>query len=148
MHYTVKEAAELLKVSERAIQKRCKRDGLTKSNGKWLIAKINLEQWSEPETNNRPNQGEPTAQDEPGEIIESFSLDEYEEFKKRLTEYPILLERLKDYRNEIEYLKKSLDKQAEQMDKVLGSVQKSIESLHLAFDNVKRDQYLKHLDKK
>lgn len=147
MHYTVKEAAELLKVSERAIQKRCKRDGLAKSKGKWLIAKINLEQWSEPETNHRPNQDEPTAQDELDEIIESFSLDEYEEFKKRLTEYPILLERLKDYRNEIEYLKKSLDKQAEQMDKVLGSVQKSIESLHLAFDNVKRDQYLKHLDK-
>ena len=71
-----------------------------------------------------------------GNHIEEFSQEEYQKFidrlkeanylEERIAEYKEEIERMQeyviDYRNNIEYLKKSLDKQNEQMDLVLHQI--------------------------
>jgi predicted transcriptional regulator len=76
-----------------------------------------------------------------------FSPSDYNEFKRRLSEYPILLDRVNDYRKEIDYLRRSLDGQASQMDKIISTMNKSMEALTSALENTHREQALKYIEK-
>lgn len=162
-YFTVKQAAEYLKISERAVQKRCKRDNLMKVNRQFRIDTPTILKWKDEigdiEIVNKKvkelqkNYVERTLANEPpnvdsndeDEILTAeFTPDEYAEAMKRIGEYPQLIERLKDYRSEIEYLRKSLDEKAVQMEKAFETMQKSLENVFAALDNQKRDQYIEY----
>lgn len=166
-YFTVKQAAEYLNISERAVQKRCKRDNLMKVNRQFRIDTPTILRWKEEigdieivnkkvkelqqDYSERTLPNEPTNElpNEGDEILTAeFTPDEYAEAMKRIGEYPQLIERLKDYRSEIEYLRKSLDEKAVQMEKAFETMQKSLENVFAALDNQKRDQYLKYQEKK
>lgn len=166
--YSVKEAAKFLYITERAVQKRCKRDSVLKLNRQYKIDYPTLLSWQEEikteegkeelleehrqellERELKRTQREPSANlDEPEIFTAEFTPEEYAEAMKRIGEYPQLIERLKDYRGEIEYLRKSLDEKAVQMEKAFETMQKSLENVFAALDNQKRDQYLKYQEKK
>lgn len=98
-HYTIKEVAEILQVKERAIQRRCKRAGLEKQGNKYLIPKHILDQWTEGKPYTQPEH-EPSMyglglhKQEDGTIMQVFSQDEYETFKRMLVEHKQLKERV------------------------------------------------------
>lgn len=57
------------------------------------------------------------------ERVENFTEEEYQEFHKRLSEYPFLKERIHDVLNELNYHKKSIDSHNKQMEIVLKIIQ-------------------------
>ena len=57
------------------------------------------------------------------DIIEGFSTEEYQEFQKRLVEYPLLKEHLATIMNELEYHRKSGESKDKQMELILANIQ-------------------------
>ena len=115
--YTTKEAADILGVLPRTIQKKCKAQKIRKKDNKYLITDEHINEWSE-QTN------------EPEELIyEEFTPEHYAKLQEVLGDYPKLLESLQDHRNQIDYLKKSLDKAHSQMDVLLNSINKSLQAI-------------------
>lgn len=55
--------------------------------------------------------------------IEYFTEDEYQEFHKRLSEYPYLKERVSDILNELDYHKKAGESHNKQMEIILQTLQ-------------------------
>lgn len=134
---TVKQAAERLGITPRAVQIRCKDSGIDKKGKTYLIPVTVVERW-ESETDNeavteneaKRNEGKKTDSiDDQETITEEFSPEQYEKLQEVIYKYPELLERIQDYKNEIEYLRKSLDKKGEQMDKLIDSINGSIRSI-------------------
>lgn len=120
MDLTVKEAATRLKVSERLIQKRCKLILLTKIGNTYSIPAAIFNQWL---NDQQTNENEQTNE---YEITEYFTAEEYEVFKSRLSEYPNLLKEIDYLKNQVEYLRKSLDRHSDQMELLLQSMNKSL----------------------
>jgi hypothetical protein len=56
-------------------------------------------------------------------IVEGFTEDEYQEFHKRLSEYPYLKERISDVLNELDYHKRSAESHNRQMEIILQTLQ-------------------------
>lgn len=139
MHISVKDAAERLNISSRAIQARCKKEGLKKQGKTYLIPEDILKKWegtttvkakrneAETKRNEALREGD---EDEAESIIEEFTPEQYEKLQEVIHHYPELMERIEDYKNEIQYLRKSLDKKADQMDKLIGTINDSIKSIH------------------
>ena len=101
-HYTIQEAAEILQVKERAVQRRCKRAGLKKQGNKYLIPKHILDQWTEgkPYTANEQPYTQTNMyglglhKQEDGTVMQVFTQEEYETFKRMLIEHKQLKERV------------------------------------------------------
>ncbi len=55
-------------------------------------------------------------------VVEQFTKEEYQEFHKRLSEYPILKEQLEYLKKDIDYHKKSIESHNRQMELILLSV--------------------------
>ncbi|MFI8555774.1 hypothetical protein, partial [Psychrobacter sp. NPDC077938] len=55
-------------------------------------------------------------------VVQEFTQSEYDEFYKRLSEYPILKDYIKTILNELEYHKKSAESQNRQLENVLLSL--------------------------
>ena len=62
-------------------------------------------------------------------ISETFTKAQYEKLQSVIEEYPILIERLKNYQNQIEYLRGSLDKQSDQMTLLIETMQSTIKTI-------------------
>jgi predicted nucleic acid-binding Zn-ribbon protein len=140
---TAKEVSIKLKISLRTTQLICKDLDLPKYRNRYIITENDLEKiknkrdllknelqiFSEYlERNERETkQNETNINTE--YRIEQFTEQEYTEFQKRLIEYNILHERIGDLKNEVQYLRKSLDKQAEQMETLLNSFNNTIASI-------------------
>jgi len=57
------------------------------------------------------------------DVIEGFSAEEYQEFQKRLIEYPLLKEHLETIMNQLEYFKESSASKDRQMELILENIQ-------------------------
>lgn len=57
------------------------------------------------------------------DVVEGFSAEEYQEFQKRLIEYPLLKEHLKTIMNQLEYFKESSASKDRQIESILENIQ-------------------------
>jgi predicted nucleic acid-binding Zn-ribbon protein len=130
----------------RTTQRLCKEIGLAKYNNKYIVTEADFERlkiaykkhqlayeyYSEQIAKANDKQANELSQDDEAEnelITEYFTPEDYTEFQKRLIEYTILHERIGDLKNEVQYLRTSLDKQAEQMNVLLNSFNNTIASI-------------------
>ena len=105
--YSVKETALKLKVSTRAVQKRCKRDNIRKKDNKYLITDEHIKKWTleiqsnEPQTN-QSNEPQKTVRTNNQLDIEIEALKkEVTELKEELAIYEITEnERIEVFTNE------------------------------------------------
>lgn len=115
--YTIKELADRYSVSTRTIERHLK-NLIIKEKNKTLIPKdvVNLlelrHKYDTTPTQNKQQENTEVDYD----IIEGFSTEEYQEFQKRLIEYPVL-------KQELEYHKKSAESHQRQMEKILTIMQ-------------------------
>ena len=131
MSISVKEAAERLDISIRAVQHRCKRDKIRKKDNTYLIPLDTLETWRAEAEQERitKRQNEANERSEAEIITESFSQEQYDKLQEVIFNYPQLLERITDYKNEIDYLRKSLDSKSQQMEMLIHTMNDSIKSI-------------------
>lgn len=137
--YTTLEIAKELNVSDRTIRRYIEKE-ISKIDGKYSLSTdaFNFIKSKYQSDNTRTTYGHPTDTEENDfEIIEAFSQEEYFEFQKRLTEYPILkdkinesIDRLNDSKeyiktllNELEYHKKTYHKHLEMHQKMIDVFQ-------------------------
>jgi len=114
--YSAKQAASILGISERAVQKKCKQLDIRKKSNRYLITDKLLNEW------NVPN-------DDKGIVIQEFTQEEYDRLVTMIGMEPKLVESIQDHKHQIEYLKQSLDKAHEQMDVLLNSIQSSLQAI-------------------
>lgn len=57
------------------------------------------------------------------DVVEGFSSEEYQEFQKRLIEYPLLKQHLETIMNQLEYFKESSASKDKQMELILENIQ-------------------------
>ena len=129
MIYTTKQAAEKLKVSVRTITNYCVTWNVPKIKGKYQINKNHIADWltynNEAETTERNGKKET----ESDTITETFEKVEYDKLLEVVNNHKLLLEKIEDYRNEIKYLRKTLDNKDEQMKYLIDNVAKSIQAI-------------------
>jgi hypothetical protein len=118
--YTPSQVSELLNISIRVLQMKLKALKVQKKANRYIITDDVLKALKELETQ-ETNENE--------RITETFSAAEYKRFTEVVNEYPVLIERLKNYQNQIEYLKNSLDKQQEQTMLLIQTMQKSLQTI-------------------
>lgn len=146
-----KEVSLKLKISLRMVQKYCKELNIHKHRNRFVITendlqrikdrhhslKIELEQLAEAiekklfiqETNESEIEAN-NSEDIANEYRTEYYTDtEYAEVQKRIIEYNKLNERIADLKNEVQYLRNSLDKQSEQMNILLNSFNNTIASI-------------------
>ena len=132
--YSTKEISELFKVSERTIQRHLATlsDNIKNTDKKgYLIPEdIVIFLARRHHYDILTTIGDNERQDEKNEFpyVEYFTEEEYQEFKKRITEYPFLKDQishsneyLESLKSQIEYLKTSYNKQLEIHDKLIGA---------------------------
>jgi len=146
-----KEVSLKLKISLRMVQNYCKQLNIHKHRNRYVITltdlqniselhyslKTELEQLAEAIEKNRikkeTNESEIEAknsEDIANEYRTEYYTDtEYAEVQKRIIEYNKLNERIADLKNEVQYLRNSLDKQSEQMNILLNSFNNTIASI-------------------
>ncbi len=115
--YSSKEIAEIIGVSDKSVR-RYLNSYFFINNGAYNISEKMLSVLK----NERLGQPSDIGVQE-FERVESFTEEEYQEFHKRLSEYPFLKERIKDIINELDYHKKSIDSHNKQMEIVLKIIQ-------------------------
>lgn len=109
--YKLKEIAEILKVSDRTVERYLK-SYFSIEKGAYVV--------SEKMLNVLKNEYTDTTSDT---IVEEFTKDEYSEFHKRLSEYPVLKDRITDVLNELDYHRRSADSHNRQMEIILNAMQ-------------------------
>ncbi len=112
--YTTIEASQLLNISIRVLQIELKRLNVQKVKNRYIITDkvINALKRTETKVTNKTNEDET--------ISETFSKAQYEKLQEVIEEYPVLQERLKNYQNQIEYLKQLVESQTFQLHKIIG----------------------------
>lgn len=153
--HTTKEAAELLSVNIRTVQRHLAtlieeltnpyKKGVSISEDVLLILKSRIN------GDNLTTPGDNLATSDDNEntefpYVEYFTTNEYEEFKKRITEYPFLKEQiesskqhLEEMNKQIEYFRFSYNKQLEIHEKLIETFRERnfIEAKEKGFDNEK-----------
>jgi hypothetical protein len=143
--YTIRQVSIKLKTSIRQVQRLCKELEVPKINNRYYIDEQTLEvlfkirQFGDIDATtlrqyhdklNEINSVYIDEQELQEDLIqEAFTQEEYQEFQKRLIEYSTLQERITDLKNEINYLRSSLDKQSEQMGVMLSTFNDTIKSI-------------------
>ena len=118
-NYTIHDIATTLNVSERTVQRWVERL-VIKDNNKLLIPADVFELLKARHINDNIA----TTPDNPDEDlrVEYFTEADYQEFHKRLSEYPLLKERNEFILKELEYHKKSVESHNRQMELILLAV--------------------------
>ena len=140
--YTIKELAELLEVSERTILRQIQTisDKLKNPYSKSFIIDEDLKNFIFSDSFQTISDNE----NEEFPHVEYFTSDEYEEFKKRITEYPFLKEQIESSKQhleamekQIEYFRFSYNKQLEIHEKLIDSFRERnfIEAKEKGLDN-------------
>ena len=109
--YTSKEVAEILNVSDRSVQ-RYLNSYFSIEKGAYVVSEKMLNVLKKE-----------YLEDESDDVVELFTKDEYQEFHKRLSEYPILKDRIGDILNELDYHKRSAESHNKQMEIILNMMQ-------------------------
>lgn len=146
-----KDVSLKLKINLRMVQMYCKQLNIPKHKRRYVITdadiprikdrheslKIELQQLAEAiekklfeqETNTNEKEAN-ESEDVANEYRTEYYTDtEYAEVQKRIIEYNKLNERIADLKNEVQYLRNSLDKQSEQMNVLLNSFNNTIASI-------------------
>ena len=110
--YTIKELADRLSVSTRTIERYLKAL-YTKENNKIIIP---LDVANLLEVRHKYDNNPDTSTTQEYDIIEGFTEEEYQEFQKRLIEYPML-------RKDLEYHRESSKSHQRQMEMILRNLQ-------------------------
>lgn len=122
--YSIKEAAEITGTTIRTVQRRCKALNVEKVNRLYQISNDVLKRIK---SDNATRHDTSKTQNNDDDLIqEGFTPEEYAIFKNRLTDYPYLVEQVQDLKNQVEYFKKSLDKQAQIFEKLTDSINNSL----------------------
>jgi len=146
-----KDVSLKLKISLRMVQKYCNELNIHKHRNRFVITendlqrikdrhhslKIELQQLAEAIEKNRTEKETNESEIEANESedvaneyrTEYYTDTEYAEVQKRIIEYNKLNERIADLKNEVQYLRNSLDKQSEQMNVLLNSFNNTIASI-------------------
>ena len=140
--FTIKELSEEFKVSERTILRQIQTisDKLKNPYSKSFIIDEDLKKFIFSDSFQTISDNE----NEEFPHVEYFTSDEYEEFKKRITEYPFLKEQIKSSKQhleamekQIEYFRFSYNKQLEIHEKLIDSFRERnfIEAKEKGLDN-------------
>jgi hypothetical protein len=121
--YTIEEASQILNISIGVLKIELKRLNVQKLKKNYIITDSVINDLKRTET----KETKETNEDEM--ISETFTKAQYEKLQSVIEEYPILIERLKNYQNQIEYLRGSLDKQSDQMTLLIETMQSSIKTI-------------------
>ena len=138
--YSIFEANKLTGISKRTIQYRCKRDNVKQIDNRYIITGAILQSWVESaqvSTQVSTQSATQSATDENENLItEEFTEEQYNKLQEVIESYPLklkdieyLTERVEDYRMQIEYLKKSLDKRDDVMERLLENLKETMQSL-------------------
>jgi len=109
--YSIPEAAHILGVKERAVQRRAKRYGIKKRGGRYLIPHDILTVWKGEEANTEREQdahdthtvyGVGMHHQEDGTVMQVFTQDEYDTFKRMLIEHKELKSRVAQLQDWVE----------------------------------------------
>ena len=141
-NYTIKQIAEELNVSERTILRQIQTisDKLKNPYSKSFIIDEDLKNFIFSDSFQTISDNE----NEEFPHVEYFTSDEYEEFKKRITEYPFLKEQIESSKQhleamekQIEYFRFSYNKQLEIHEKLIDSFRERnfIEAKEKGLDN-------------
>jgi hypothetical protein len=122
----IKQASKLTKLSIRTLQAKCKANNIQKVNGIYDIKESFINEWRTKERNER-NEIFVDDTQEQNLIVEEFSPEQYEKLQEVIHTYPVLLDRIKDYKNEIEYLRTSLDKTHDQFEMLLKRMESTLQ---------------------
>lgn len=114
--YTSKEVAEILNVSDKSVR-RYLNSYFSINNGAYEVSEKMLNILK----NDYLGQSVDTDIQE-FERIECFTNEEYEEFHKRLVEYPFLKERAESLLKDMEYFRKSMTSKERQMELLLLAI--------------------------
>jgi predicted transcriptional regulator len=108
--YKLKEVAEILKVSDRTVERYLK-SYFSLEKGAYQVSEKMLVVLKNEYLENADT------------IVEEFTKEDYREFYKRLSEYPVLKERIGDVLNELDYHKRSAESHNTQMEMILNMMQ-------------------------
>ena len=117
--YTIKELSDKLSVSTRTIERYLK-NLYTKENNRVMIPLDVVELL---EVRHKSDTSPTQVRQEEYDVIEGFTNEEYEEFQKRLIEYPALKEKVDYLLRDIEYHKKSIESHNRQMELLLRNME-------------------------
>ena len=145
-NYTTKEVAELLGVSERTIQRHITTliETLKTPNNKGFTIPEDIVNLLLSRHQNDKTTTESDTENSEFPYVEYFTEEEYEEFKKRITEYPFLKEQinisqeyLESLKSQIEYFRMSYHRQLDIHEKLIDSVKERnfIEAKEKGLDN-------------
>ena len=108
--YKLREIAEILGVSDRSVERYLK-SYFSLEKGGYQVSEKMLDvlklEYLESENDN---------------VVEEFTKEEYQEFHKRLSEYPLLKERTESLLKDIEYHRKSISSKERQMELLLLAI--------------------------
>jgi len=145
-NYTTKEVAELIGVSERTIQRHIATliETLKTPNNKGFTIPEDIVNLLLSRHQNDRTTTESDTENSEFPYVEYFTEEEYEEFKKRITEYPFLKEQinisqeyLESLKSQIEYFRMSYHRQLDIHEKLIESVKERnfIEAKEKGLDN-------------
>ena len=110
--YTIKELADTFSVSVRTIQRHLK--NLYKTNDNKVLIPLDIVDLLKERHEYDKNYDTDTTEE--FDIVEGFSNEEYQEFQKRLIEYPLL-------QKDLEYHRKSAESHQRQMELILRNLE-------------------------
>ena len=125
--YTTADISRTLGVTERTVRRKLSKH-LVLSDGKYEVSEefFNfLKEKTDFADTSSDNPGTPSDTDEKEEdfdIVEGFTSEEYQEFQKRLTEYPLLKDMIANLKNDIQYHRRSAESQNKQLELLLENI--------------------------
>lgn len=136
--YSTREIAKILNVSDKSVRRYLNsyfsiNDGGYQISEKMLII-LKSTYLGQPADNLRTGSD---ADIQEFERVEYFTNEEYEEFHKRLVEYPFLKERAETLLKDMEYHRKSMESKERQMELLLRTIEQKnfLEAKGKGFDN-------------
>ena len=130
--YSTADIARTLEVSERTVRRKLSKHLLIK-DGKYEVSeeffnflKANTNFADTPAdtpADNLRTDADTTKKEQEYDIVEGFTAEEYQEFQKRLVEYPLLKDHLATIMNELEYHRESGRSKDKQMELILANIQ-------------------------
>lgn len=125
--YTTADIARTLAVSERTVRRKLS-EHLSLLNGKYEVSELffnflrNNDGFADTPADNLRTSADTLGQDDGFEVVEGFTAEEYQEFQKRLIEYPMLKENIANLKNDIEYHRRSAESQNKQLELLLENI--------------------------
>lgn len=110
--YTIQELAHKMSVSTRTIERYLK--GLYTKEGNKIVIPLDIVNLLE--VRHKSDTNTDTSPTQEYDVIEGFTNEEYQEFQKRLIEYPML-------QKDLEYHRKSAESHNRQMELILRSLE-------------------------